>query len=210
MKYSAFSVIVAAAATVASLGAAEQSKFTFQAGGGFTQGVGRTGTYLDTGWNITGGFGFNFNSYFGALINVSDSGMGINSSTLGTIGVPGGDVNLLTATLDPIVHLTPKGHFDLYVTGGGGLFHRRQEFTTPSVTTAYGFVPFFGFYPTVVPVTQILSSYSVNKPGIDAGVGIAFGTKWHGKIYAEARYDRMFYNSSFHTDYLPVTFGYRW
>ena len=131
MKYSALSMIIAAAATVASLGAAEQSPLTFQVGGGFTQGVGRTGTYLDTGWNITGGFGFDFNSHFGAMINVTDNGLGINSSTLGTIGVPGGDVNLLTATLDPLVHLTPKGHFDLYVTGGGGLFHRRQEFTTP-------------------------------------------------------------------------------
>lgn len=71
-------------------------------------------------------------------------------------------------------------------------------------------MPFLGFYPTVMPVTQILSSYSVNKPGIDVGAGVAFATKWHGKIYAEAPYDRMFYINSFHSDYLPVSFGYRW
>jgi hypothetical protein len=58
-------------------------------------------------------------------------------------------------------------------------------------------------------VNQVVSSYSVNKPGIDAGMGIAFDTKWHGKIFAEARYNRIFMGP-FHTDYVPVTFGFRW
>ncbi len=90
------------------------------------------------------------------------------------------------------------------------LFRRYQAFTAPSVATVYGFVPFLGLYPTAVPATTILSSYSVNKPGVDVGIGFAVGTKWHGKLFAEAKYDRMFYNNYFHTDYLPVTFGYRW
>jgi len=42
----------------------------------------------------------------------------------------------------------------------------------------------------------------------DAGVGIAFGHKWGGRFFAEARYDRIF-TGNYHTDYLPVTFGYR-
>lgn len=190
--------------------AQEASHLTGQFGGGFTTGIGRTGTYLDTGWNITAGLGWNFNQYVGVLVDVSDSHLGINSTTLSNIGVPGGNVNLFTATLDPIIHLMPRNHVDVYVTGGGGLFRRNQEFTAPSAATVYGFNPFFGFYPAVVPSTTILSSYSVNKPGVDVGIGIAIGTKWHGKLFAEARYDRMFYNSYFHTDYLPVTFGYRW
>ncbi len=209
MKRFIYSAIIAATAVI-TLSAQEKSPVAFQIGGGFTQGVGRTGTYLDTGWNITAGVGYNFNQYVGILMDLSDNSMGINSATLGNIGVPGGSVNLFTATLDPIIHLTPASHADLYVTGGFGLFHRNQEFTTPSAATTFGFNPFFGFYPTIVPATQILSSYSVNKPGIDVGIGFAVGTKWHGKFYAEARYDHMFYNSSFHTDYLPVTFGFRW
>ena len=72
-----------------------------------------------------------------------------------------------------------------------------------------GFDPFFGFYPVTVPTRQILASYSVNKPGIDIGAGFAVGTKFHGKIFAEAKYERMFLNNS-HTDYIPVTFGFRW
>ena len=57
--------------------------------------------------------------------------MGVNPSTLANIGVPGGRMSVFSATLDPIVHLNPKGHVDFYVTGGGGLFHRYQEFTAP-------------------------------------------------------------------------------
>jgi len=209
MKHAFLSIILTTAAVV-SLNAQENSPVAFQVGGGFTTSVGRTGTYLDTGWNISAGVGYNFSQYFGALLNISDNELGINSSTLGNIGVPGGNVNLFTATIDPIVHLVPKSHIDFYITGGAGLIRRNQEFTTPSVTTTYGYNPFFGFYPAIVPTTQILSSYSVNKPGLDAGIGIALGTKWHGKIYAEAKYYRMFYNESFHTDFLPVTFGYRW
>jgi hypothetical protein len=62
-----------------------------------------------------------------------------------------------------------------------------------------------------VPSNQILASYSVNKPGIDAGMGIAFGSKWHGKFFAEARYNRIFMGRfGGDTEYVPVTFGFRW
>ena len=126
------------------------------------------------------------------------------------LGVPGGDIHVFSATLDPIVHLTPHGHFDLYVTGGGGLYHMYQEFTQPTVATAFGFNPFFGYYSGLVPATQVLSSYSVNKPGVDIGAGVALGTKWHGKFFAEARYNRIFMTNGFHADYVPVSFGFRW
>jgi hypothetical protein len=54
-----------------------------------------------------------------------------------------------------------------------------------------------------------LASDSVNKPGIDACVGVAFGSKWHGRFFAEARYNRIFMGNNFPaTEYLPVTFGF--
>jgi hypothetical protein len=210
MKRTIYSLLIAGAIAAAPLCAQEGSHITGQIGAGFTTGLGRTGSYLDYGWNIGAGLGYNFNHWIGVQLNVNDSSMGINPTTLSGIGVPGGDVNMFTATIDPIIHLSPIGHADVYVTGGWGLFRRRQEFTQPSSATVIGYYPYFGFFPTVVPTTEILSSYSLVKPGIDAGIGIAFGTKWHGKIFAEAKYYRMFYNQDFHTDYLPVTFGYRW
>jgi hypothetical protein len=191
------------------LPAQEVQRFSFDIGGGFTTAVGNTGRHLDTGWDLRGGGGVNFSPYFGVMLNLGYDHFGINSTTLNAIGVPGGDMQIFSARLDPIVHLNPKGHFDVYLTGGGGLYHRYQEFTQPAVAVTTGFDPFFGFFPVAFPAQQILASYSVNKPGIDAGAGIAFGSKWHGKFFAEARYNRIFMRNS-HTDFIPATFGFRW
>lgn len=199
--------------TLAGLGVAsaqETSHFAFNIGAGFTNPIWTAGRYTDMGWNVGAGAGWNFNSYVGALVDVSYNQMGINSSTLNGFGVPGGDLHVFSATLDPIIHVVPHSKVDVYITGGGGIYHRTQEFTAPGVASVTGFSPFFGFYNVGVPTTQILSSYTVNKPGVDAGLGIAFGSKWHGKFFAEAKFDRIFDGNGFHTDYIPVTFGFRW
>jgi hypothetical protein len=192
------------------LGAQEPTTgFTFNIGAGFTQGVGNTGRNLDMGWNVRAGAGWNFSPYVGAMVDLGYDHLGINSTTLANIGVPGGDVHIISATVDPVVHLNPKGRVDFYVTGGGGLFRWYQEFTQPSVAIVPGFNQFFGFYTAAVPSTQILASYSVNRPGFDVGAGIAIGTRHRGKFFAEARYDHIYMQHS-HVDYLPVTFGFRW
>ena len=190
--------------------AQESSHLAFKVDGGFTTAAGHAGRALDTGWSAGLGVGYNFGSYVGVMVDADYSHLGINSSTLANIGAPGGNVGITSFTLDPVVHVNPHGHFDMYVTGGGGLYHRYQNFTAPSVSSTFGFDPYFGFYPALVPSTTILSQYSVNKPGFDFGVGIAMGTKWHGKLFAEAKYNEMFDGNGFHTGYLPVTFGYRW
>jgi Outer membrane protein beta-barrel domain len=192
------------------LSAQEVPRFTYNLGAGFISPVGTTGRHLDEGWKVGGGFGINFNKWVGANIDLNYNRFGINGATLDRIGFPDGNVHVFSATLDPIVHLNQGGNVDIYFTGGGGLYHQTQEFTQPSVSTFTAYDPFFGyFYPVAVPTTQILSSYSVNKPGVDAGMGIAFGNKWHGKFFAEARYNRIFLGTH-HTDYVPVTFGFRW
>lgn len=190
--------------------AQEVPRFTFQLGAGFTNPVGGTARNLDMGWNTGMGAGVNFSQWVGLMVQADYNRMGINSGTLNAIGFPGGDVNVFSATLDPIVHLTPHGHFDLYAIGGGGLYRQVQDFTAPSSVTFAGYDPFFGFYRASVPTNVLLASYSVNKPGVNVGAGMAFGSKWHGKFFAEARYNRIFINSSTRTDYVPVTFGFRW
>src|SRR5262245_19854214 len=105
----------------------EVSRLAFNIGGGFTQPVGNTGRHLDDGWNITGGGGFNFSPYVGALIQLGYNRFGINTSTLANAGFPDGNVHIFSATLDPIVHINPRGHFDMYLVGGGGLYQRTQE-----------------------------------------------------------------------------------
>lgn len=195
--------------SIGSLSAQEVPRFTFDIGGGFTQPVGNTGRHLDDGWNVQAGAGVNFNAHLAALLQFNYNGMGINSTTLNNLGFPGGDLRIWSFTLDPVVHLTPGHPVDFYLIGGGGVYHRTQEFTAPTTETLTGFDPFFGFYQVAVPATEVLSSYSVYKPGVNGGAGIAFGTRWHAKLFAEARYHRIFMGP-YHTDFVPVTFGVRW
>ncbi len=190
--------------------AQEGSHFTFDVGGGFTQPLGNTGRRLDTGWNVKGGAGFNFNRWVGAQIDVGFNRFDINGATLNTVGFPGGNLQVFSATLDPIVHLAPGHHVDVYLIGGAGLYRTTQQFTQPTTSSLVGFDPFFGFYNVLVPTTEILSSYSVNKPGVNIGAGFAIGTKWHGKFFAESRYNRIFMGNNRHADYIPVSFGFRW
>jgi opacity protein-like surface antigen len=193
-----------------SVSAQETQHLAFDIGGGFTQTIGNTGRNLDNGWNIGGGVGYNFSPYVGALVQTNYNSMGINSTTLNNIGFPGGDVHVFSATVDPIVHLHPRGHVDFYLVGGGGLYHVFQEFTAPSVATVTGFDPFLGFFTAGVPTTDVLASSSVNKPGANIGAGVALGSKWRAKFYAEARWNHVFMSNSQHMDFVPVTFGVRW
>lgn len=193
--------------SLATLQAQEVPRLSWNIGGGFSTPVGATGRNLDNGWNAGGGVGVNFNQHFGVIGEAKYSMMGINSSVLRNLGFPGGDLSVASFTLNPIVHLTPRGHADVYLIGGGGLYHRTQEFTAPGVQQLSGFNPFFGFYSVGVPVTQVLTSYSVNKPGVNGGAGVAFGA-YRGKIFAESRYHRIIVGSR-HTDLVDVTLGFR-
>lgn len=190
---------------LSSLGAQEVSRFSFDLGAGFTQSVGNTGRYLDNGWNLKGAAGYNFSQYLGVLGELGYNSMGVNNAALTGLGYPGGGIKVFSATIDPIVHLTPRGHFDLYAVGGGGLYHWSEQFSAPTGTVT----PIFtGSLPIVIPNSG--DNYSVNKPGWNAGMGVAFGTKWHGKIFAEARYVHVFLNNNMRGDFVPVTFGFRW
>ena len=133
---------------------------------------------------------------------------GVNTAVLSNLGFGGGNLNVFSATINPVVHLMPGKPVDVYITGGGGFYHQYQNFTQPTVLYGTGFNPFFGFYPVAVGANVVVASYSVNKPGIDIGGGVSFGNKWHGKFFAEARYNRIF-TGTYYTDFIPVTFGFR-
>jgi len=143
------------------------------------------------------------------MLDAGYDSMGIGSTTLNNLGFGGGNLSVFSLTLNPIVHLTPKSNVDIYVTGGGGYYRLNRDFTQPGISQGVGYDPFFGFYPYATPVDVIVDSYSLNKPGVDIGAGVAFGKKWGGKFFAEARYHRIYIGGDRHTDYVPVTFGFR-
>jgi opacity protein-like surface antigen len=205
-----FAITIFVSCLAAGVAAAQEGpRVTFDFGAGFTTPVERSGQFLDTGWNVEGGVGANFNPWIGAKLQLGYNSMGINSTTLGNVGFGGGGVHIFSATVDPIIHLNPHGHVDFYVFGGGGIFHHNQDFTGPATLTGYN--SYFGYYyPIPVPAGYVVSSYSITKPGIEAGAGVAFGTRLHGKLFAEARWDQIFLTSGIHENYLPVTFGFRY
>ena len=183
------------------LSAQETPKYTFNVGAGFTTTVGGTNRYIDNpGWNLQAGAGYNFSPRLGIMLDTGYNSLGINNTTLSNVGFYSGTVRVFTATVDPVVHLNPKGHVDVYAIGGGGLFHQSEDFGLSAGTAGNFSNSLF---------SSALSNYSVNKPGYDVGAGVAFGTKFHGKVFAEARYYHMF-NTDGHTDFIPVTFGFRW
>ena len=120
--------------------------------------------------------------------------------------------------------------FGGYVLGGGGIYHRIIQLTSPSV--GYGTVcdPYwYVCYPAAVSVDQIIGDRSSNDFGINFGGGITFGHE--GKFYVESRYHYVWGKTitpqattlpasttttgcangcTTNASYFPLTFGFRW
>lgn len=188
----------------------EFPKYSVDVGGGYTASVGATSDYARWGWNVKGGFDYNFTSRIGAGVNVGYDSLAISTPAAFTLGVPGGHVDVMHATIDPIFHVLPTfKRADFYLTSGGGFFRVYRQFSSGESAPTSAFIPSLGFNapangPVPVPLT-----YSVNKPGFDVGGGVSLGAIGRGKIFAEARWEHVFLNAG-HLDMVPVTFGFRW
>ena len=187
--------------------AQEVPRFAFSGGAGFVTPVYDAGRTFDTGWDLRFGAGVNIIPNAGVMLDLGYDSMGVNSTTLGNLGYGGGRLGVFSVSLDPIIHLTPHSKADFYITGGPGYYHLNDYFSmnNGAIGTVGGTMvgnPFLGFFNGNV------SNYSLNKLGVDAGAGVEFGSKWHGRFFAEARFTRIF-TSGAYTDYIPVTFGFR-
>ncbi len=192
--------------------AAQTSRFTFNAGGGFSEPVSHTDGRVNTGFNINAGGGVNFVPNLGVIAEFGYNQFNLSDRTLAEAGVPGGTTRVYSVTLNPIVRLNPRGRFDAYIIGGGGYYRRTVEFTSPAIANATLFDPFFGFFFNApVAVNQVLGSFTQNKAGLNIGAGVTvrMGKDTNAKFYAESRYHYI-YTTPVRTTMLPVTFGFRW
>jgi hypothetical protein len=182
---------------------------SFYVGGGPSVPTNPLARRVDTGWNVSAGGGITGNR-LGLMLDFTFNDFAINQNALTQVQAPDGRTRIWAFTLDPVVHLSQEGPVDFYITGGGGIYHRTVEFTSPGVASTTFFDPWFGFYPGLVPVNNILASYSTYRGGVDGGVGLAFrlGSS-HAKIFAEARYHHMFLRQ-IDNAFIPVTIGVRW
>jgi hypothetical protein len=208
MKKIAFYLVSLCAAGVPAF--AQFSHFTGFVGGGFTTPINPIGTRLDTGFNISAGAGVNANHHVGIMLDFIYNQNGINPTFLNQVAAPDGQVRVWGFTLDPVVHVTQEGPVDLYVTGGGGIYHRTVEYTQPTIQQGVFFDPWFGYYPANFASNQIIGSYGQYKGGVNGGVGMSFKLGHsNAKFFAEARYHHI-YTRNVGTDLVPVTFGIRW
>lgn len=189
-----------------------QSPLSISIGGGPTVPGKHSGSRFDNGFNLNAGIGIHPVRNFGIMAEFGYNDMGINRTSLNNIGVPGGSGRIYSVTLNPMVHLVPRGRFDAYLIGGGGYYRRTIEFTEPSSAIATGFDPFYGiFFPVEIPTTTVIGSRSQNKGGINGGAGIAIrlGEDSRSTIFAESRYHYI-WTTPVRTAVIPVTFGFRW
>ncbi len=192
-------------ATVAAT--AQEHRYTFEVGGGYTPPVGRTANRLNNGWNIGGGVGVNLGRFFSIGPHFMYNSFGVNSALLGAVGAPNGNGRVYAVTADPRIQFGTR--FSPYIVGGVGWYRRTIEFTQPSLFPVTVFDPFFGiFYPAVTTGNQVLGSVVRDGIGGSLGGGLQFGVSHGAKIFAEARYH---YANTGHvpTRMVPLTFGIR-
>jgi opacity protein-like surface antigen len=199
------------------------------------------GNTFDAGWN--GGIGLTFNineklgiqgEYMYARMNGPDKDITVFPTPVAGAGSSG----LIESN-----HQMHIGTFNLvykgqsqdrpvggYVLGGGGIYHRLVQLTTPSVGYTTVCDPYwYVCYPALVSVDAIIGDRSSNDFGINFGGGVTFGRE--GKFYVEMRYHYVYGKTvepaastlpaatatqtcsggcSTNASYFPITFGFRW
>ncbi|MCL5262806.1 MAG: outer membrane beta-barrel protein [Acidobacteria bacterium] len=162
------------------------SRIAFEVGGGMVAPIGNdTHGYETFGWNFTVGAGMNFTKRFGLLGEFMFKRNKIPGATLAQVGTSGGYIGDWSFTVDPIVYQPFTQTVGMYVTGGGGFYHKTTAFTQLVPQTFCYYFCYSGYAPVVV------SSFSSNQGGFNGGLGFywkAFGPDSNAKLYIESRY----------------------
>jgi opacity protein-like surface antigen len=207
-----FRAILLAAALSCICSAQVTEHFNFGGGAGFTVPTGRVGRSLDTGWNINLRGGVNVSHQLAADLDFTYSHSDLNSVTLARFKEPAGSVSFWSLTFNPVVKFATERISQPYITAGYGLYHRNLTLTQTTTIPTVVCDPFFGLcFPASVGVDQVVASNSTLKTGFNAGGGFDFRLgERRTKLFAEARYHRMFTTHGEDFTYVPVTFGLHW
>ena len=191
-------------------GAFSLSHFAAEAGAGFNAPVGNDTPYITWGGNFTGGAGLHFSRRFTLLGEFQFLDNKLPGAFVAAGGGQGGNAHILSLTVDPVIDLFPKRTNSLYLTGGGGYYHKSTNFTVQECCDFYGY-----------PVNVTANSFSSNQAGGNLGMGYTrrlggvYGDSTM-KLFAEARYVYIHTpaitetNGLGTTELIPVTFGVRW
>src|SRR5579863_9957428 len=182
----------------------------FEAGGGFNAPIGNDIPYITWGGNFTVGGGLHLSRRFSVLGEYQFIADKLPGAVVAAGGGQTGNTHIQSLTVDPVIDLFPKSSNSVYVTGGGGWYHKSTNF---NVLAGYDF---YGY-----PVFVTANSFTSNQGGFNAGFGFSHrlgGVYGDGtaKLFAEARYLWIdtpaigATNGLGRTELIPVTFGMRW
>jgi hypothetical protein len=192
--------------------------FAFDLGAGFNAPIGNDtskaygGPFITWGGNLTAGGGLRFSQRLSLLGEFQFLDNKLPGSFIAEAGdgATNGNTHIVSLTAEPVLELFPKRTYDIYLTGGGGYYHKSTNFNVQTCCDFYGY-----------PVSVNTNSFSSNQAGGNLGFGLdrrVGGLYGDGKmkLFAEARY--IFIdtppisqtNGLGKTELLPVTIGLRW
>lgn len=191
----------------------------FDVGAGFNAPIGNDtnsdegGPFITWGGNLTAGAGVRFSpvlSLLGEFQFIDDKLPGSFIGNFAQYGATNGNTHIISITADPVVDLFPKSTNSIYLTGGGGFYHKSTNFNAVGCCDYYGY-----------PFTVGVASFSSNQLGGSFGLGYTRrlgGVYGDGKLklFAETRYVYINtprvgeVNGLGRTELIPVTFGVRW
>jgi len=181
-------------------------KWTFEGGAGPTLPVGAARDQWNTGWNLMFGGGYNFNPHVSGLLEFQYDHFNLSNAALLNFNQPGGYVHFWSLSVDPRYDFNPKGRFDVYATGGYGLFARTLAFTDPSQIQQYC-DPYYGYCQTTG--APVIASFTNYKGGVNFGGGVSYALGGSGlKVFTDVRYNRFL--SHYNNEFLTLSFGLKY
>jgi hypothetical protein len=184
--------------------------WAFETGAGFNAPVEKDVPNITWGGNITIGGGLHLSHDFTLLGEYQFIADKLPGALVNAGGGDTGNSHINSITLVPVLDLLPHHTTSVYITGGGGWYHKSTNW---NVLVGYDF---YGY-----PVYATALSFSSNQWGANGGLGISHrlgGVYGDGtmKLFVEARY--LWINSPAlgqpnglgTTEVIPVTFGVRW
>lgn len=185
-------------------------RWGFEAGGGFNAPVSKDIPNITWGGNLTIGGGLHLSRSFTLLGEYQFIADKLPGALVNAGGGDTGNAHINSITVAPVLDLLPGHATSVYVTGGGGWYHKSTNW---NVLVGYDF---YGY-----PVYATANSFSSNQWGANGGLGISHrlgGVYGDGtmKLFAEVRY--LWINTPpigqpnglGTTELIPVTFGVRW
>lgn len=185
------------------------NRFAGEVGGGFNAPVGNDQLAITWGYDFSAGAGLHLSPRVSLLGEFQYIGAGLPKKLIAAEGANEARTRILSVTLNPVIDFFPRRTISMYLTGGGGFYHKVTTFAMNQQTIIGEGLSF------------VADHFTSNQGGANIGFGFQyrlFGLQSADKsaFFAESRY--LFVNTPpasakngfGTTGLIPVTVGLRW